>query len=61
MGGGWPDQVRRGDSKYSPSNLQASLDVGDTWNGLLWINRGGENTKNTIFYHLIDQEYWESG
>ena len=61
MGGGWPDQARRENSRYSPSNLQASLDVWDTWNSLLWINRGGENTMNTILYHLIDQEFGRVG
>jgi len=56
MGGGWPDQARREGSRCSPSSLQASLYVWDTWNSLLGINRGEGNTKNIIFYHLIDWE-----
>ena len=61
MGGGWPDQARREDSRYSPSSLQASLDIWDTWNSLLGINRGEGNTKNTIFYHFINQKCCDSG
>ena len=61
MSGGWPDQKWREDSRYSPSSLQASLDIWDTWNGLLGINIGEGNTKNIRFYHFIDQECWESG
>jgi hypothetical protein len=61
MGGGWPDQTRRDDSRCSPSSLQASWDVWDTWNSLLGIRRGEENIKNTIFYHFIDQESCDSG
>ena len=61
MGGGWPDQARREDSRYSPSSLQASLDIWDTWNSLLGINRDEGNTKNTIFYHFINQKCCDSG
>jgi hypothetical protein len=61
MGGGWLDQAMREVSGYSPSSLQVSWDVWNTWNSLLGINRGEGNTKNTIFYHLINQKCWESG
>jgi hypothetical protein len=59
--GRWgPDQVRREDSKYSPSSLQASWDILDTWNSSLGIRRGGGNTKNTTFYHFINQNCCDS-
>jgi hypothetical protein len=61
MGGGWPDQTRREDSRYLPSSLQACWNVWDTWNSLLNINRGEGNIKNTIFYHLINQKCCDSG
>jgi len=61
MGGGWPDQTRREDSRCSPSSLQASFDIWDTWNSLLGINTGEGNTKNGIFYHLIDQKCCDNG
>ncbi len=61
MEGGWPDQTRRDDSRCSPSILQASWDVWDTWNSLLDISREVGNTKNTTFYHFIDQKCGDSG
>ena len=61
MGGGWPDQIRREDSRYLPSSLQASWNVWDTWSSLLNIHGGDGNIKNTIFYHLIDQKCGDSG
>jgi len=61
IGGGWPDQTRRDDSRCSPSILQASWDVWDTWNSLLDISREVGNTKNTTFYHFIDQKCGDSG
>ncbi len=61
MEGGWPDQTRRDDSRCSPSILQASWDVWDTWNSLIDISREVGNTKNTTFYHCIDQKCGDSG
>jgi len=54
-------QTRRDDSRCSPSSLQASWYVWDTWNSLLGIRRGEGKTKNTIFYHFIDLECCDSG
>jgi len=61
MEGGWPDQTRRDDSRYSPSILQASWNVWDTLNSLIDMSREVGNTKNTTFYHFIDQKCGDSG
>jgi len=61
MQGGWPNQTRRDDSRYSPSILQVSWDVWDTLNNLIDISREVGNTKNTTFYHFIDQKCGDSG
>jgi len=55
MGDGWADQLRGGESRYSPKGLQASLGVWDTWNGLLDITRRGGNTECDLW-----REKWVS-
>lgn len=50
--------MREEESGYSPSSLQASWNVQNTWNIIIHVFLGEGNTKNTRFYHLIDQERW---
>jgi len=47
------DLIQKGgeDSRYSPSGLQTSRDVWDTWNSLLKITKRGANTNIIRSYH----------
>ena len=48
-------------NRYSSQVMQASWDIWNTCNGVLNVNRGGENARNIWFQHWMGQGRWGGG